>query len=552
MHDKHLDCQEMYHPVMVLYSIGHNFSFQLDIPQKLKEWSEDFPNEQFLNNSQLLTSLQEDLDKHFANFGEQFKFQESASSSEDHSMTALQELNASIIGMFTSPELATAIYADYNRLTETCCNPSGYNSFMPLCVSPTTTEGLIYYLKKFVPPDENLEHLSESKLHEMYLTYTPTKSVMSLSCNTTPNCGVCLQDKTIRVQCYHCGSGQCSKCPMNALSFPQLHITDRHMFCNTCAELLHQECTDLWMEKAVSLIQDGSIPAALGSMTMAVYAGGSCDTQIFGCLKAMYRKGYSLAALPMMVNLIQTSTIPNLLVQARYYLANMLQYIARKDCPENGKDNLFFLSAAAIAFTRESIYSDQTQSSIDLPLLPQLQQETQSSLDQRQLSLLSTYEDLWHANKWEELLDVIGRGKSTSCTDVEGISVLKKFIAEKQDSDIAEEEERNVLLFLRGKLCIFEGRYSEGVEHIESAIWTHHSPTCLQRDATALMISILPKCTSINNPKALLNASTLLEEPAENISSRIRTLVFAETFEPLKNMLARSLTILCTDAKTKS
>ncbi len=524
------------------FSTGHKFSFPLDIPQKLKEWSENYPNEQFLNNSQLLASLQEDLDKYFSNFN---KIQENEFSPEDHSMTALQELLASISSMCTSPELAAAIYADYNRLTEICGNSSGYNSFMPLCVSPTTKKGLIYCLKKFVPPDENLRDLSESELHEIYLTYTPTKSVTPRRHKASPpGCGVCLQDKSIRVKCYHCGSGQCSECPMSALSFPQLHITDRHTFCSTCVELLQQECTNLWMEKAASLIQNGSIPAVLRCMTMAVYAGGSCDTQMLECLKAMYKKGHSLAALPMMVSLIQTCTIPNLLVQAHYYLAKMLQYIARENCVENGKDHLFFLSAAAIAFTRESICSDQTQSSIDLSLLPQLQHEIESSLEQRQVSLLSTYEDFWRANKWEELLDRIGKGKCTSYTDVEGIKVLKKFIAEKQNSDIKEEEERNVLLFLRGKLCIFEGKYSEGVEHIESAIWTYHSPTCLQNDTAALMISILPKCMSLNNPKAVLNASTLLEGSTENISSRIATLVSAETFElepPLKNMLARSL-----------
>lgn len=245
-------------------------------------------------------------------------------------MNAFEELLACINGLLTNPELAFIAYAEYNRFSE---NSSGYNSFVPLCISPTTKEGLLLYLQKFVAPDESLEHLNEDKLLELYSSYTPQKVVKILSHDAiaSSKCFVCSQTKSMHVRCYYCGSGQCSDCPVRTLSFPQLHITEKHVFCSACIELLHQECADLWLEKATSFIQEESIYAALGCMTMATYSGGNSDTKIFKCLKALYKKGFALAALPLMVNLIQTCTNPELLVQARYFLDNMLQYIARKN-----------------------------------------------------------------------------------------------------------------------------------------------------------------------------------------------------------------------------
>lgn len=523
--------------------VGANFSFQLDIPQKLKEWSENFPREKILSDNETLESLQKELDKHCDIFSRQIPLQDQASSPEKNFMTAFEELIACINAFLTNPELASATYADYNRLVENSCNPSGYNTFMPLCVLPTTKQGFLHYLRKFVAPDEKLEHLSKSELRELYLSFTPQKAIEIPSHeNASSSSSVCLHNKSMDVRCYYCGSGQCSECPVNTLSFPQLHITDKHVFCSACVELLHQECTDLWLEKAISLIQEESIHAALGCMTMAVYSGGNSDTKIFKCLKALYKNGFSLAALPLTVNFINTCTDADLLVQARYFLANMLQYVSRKNCPEDSKDNLFFLLASAIAFTPESIYNGQIHSSINIPNLPRLQQEVQSSLDQRQLNLLSAYKQFWHEKSWTKLMNYFRKG---GCfVDAENYEVLKKFITDMQTSDIKEEEERNVFLFLRGILSINEGRLSEGVENIECAIWNHHSPTCLQQQAVVVMIKTLPQCLSIDDSKTLLNAGILLEYSAGKISSRIANLVFAMAFElepPSKNMFARGI-----------
>ena len=522
--------------------------FQLDIPQKLKEWSENFPSEKILSENETFESLQQELNMLVGIGNRQIPLKAPASSQENNVMNAFEELMACINGLLTNPELAFFAYADYNRFSENSCNPSGYNSFVPLCISPTTKEGLLHYLGKFVAPNESLEELSESELLELYSRYTPQKAVKIPSHEiASTNCSICSQNKTMHVRCYYCGSGQCSECPVNTLSFPQLHITEKHVFCNACVELLHQECTDLWLEKATSHIQGESIYAALGCMSMAVYSGGKCDTKIFKCIKALYKKGFSLAALPPMVNLIQTCTNTELLIQARYFLANMLQYIARKNCPENGRDNLFFLLASATAFNPESIYDGQVHSSIDLPNLPRLQKEVQSGLDQRQLSLLSEYKRLWHAESYRELFNFLGKEKSAPFIDAESNEVLKKFITDRQTNDINNEEERNVLLFLRGMLSINEGKYSEGVEDIETAIWNHHSPPFLQQEAVTLMIRILPNCLSVDDPKALLNAGTLLESSAGKVSSRISNLVFAMAFElepPLKNMLARGILTL--------
>lgn len=155
--------------------VGANFSFQLDIPQKLKEWSENFPREKILSDNETLESLQKELDKHCDIFSRQVPLQDQASSPEKNFMTAFEELIACINALLTNPELASATYADYNRLVENSCNPSGYNTFMPLCVLPTTKQGFLHYLRKFVAPDEKLEHLSKSELHELYLSFTPQK-----------------------------------------------------------------------------------------------------------------------------------------------------------------------------------------------------------------------------------------------------------------------------------------------------------------------------------------------------------------------------------------
>lgn len=465
-------------------------------------------------------------------------------------MNAYQELQACIRALLANPELVSSVYADYNRLTETCKNPCGYNSFVPLGdISLANKEDFVFYLKKFVLPDENIENLSESELRKLYSTYTPHKTlqISDHSIKEPSNCIVCSQGIATNM-CYYCGNGHCLKCPIQSFAFPQLSITDKHFFCSLCVDKLHQECTGLWIQKADTLIQNGSlsdIHASLGCLTMAAYTGGSCES-MFKCLKSLYKSGHSMVALPLMINLIQVCTDKDLLVKARYFLANMLQFIARKDSAENSTDNLFFLLAAASAYEPESIYSE-CDSSIDLPNLPRLKQEVTADLDQRQASLLSNLKKSWNDRNWTELLRLTGKG-SDCFIDVESDTVLTKFIAEKQsDHTISwDEQERYVFAFLRGKLSINQGKFSEGMELIEIAIWNHSSPQCLEKEAVALMIRILPNCLSTNNPKPLLNANSLLQGSTESIPIRIARLVFASDFDlepPLKNLQARSLNL---------
>lgn len=519
--------------------IGAKFSFPLDIPQKLKEWEESFPSEKILSDKELRESLQNELDKYINIFDHQIP---QVSVPEGTAMNALEEFMVSINALLTNPEIACAAYASYNRLSEGSCNPAVYNSFVPLCIKPTTKEGLRYCLSQFVAPDENLEHLNERELSEQYSNYVPRKEVkIPNHGDTFPSSCVCLQGKTIRSRCFYCGKGLCSKCPVKTLSFPQLSITGKHVFCGACAELMHQECTDLWLDEAIQHVQKDSVHAALGCITMAILSGGKCDIKMFKCLKAFYKKGFSLTALPLMVNFIQNCTNAELLVQARFFLASMLQYIARKNCSENGKDNLFFLLASARAFTPESIYNGKS-SSIDFPNLPRLQQEVQSSLDKRQSRILSEYKDMWDEENWPDLFNAIRRKEKFCFINAESNEVFKKFITDvKAGDDIREEEKRNVFLFLRAVLDINEKQFSEGVEKIETAIWNHHSPVLLQQEAVALMIQILPHCLSTRDSKALLNANTLLDSSSEKLSSRIANLAFAMAFElkpPTENILS--------------
>ena len=125
------------------FLLGGRFSFPLDVSQKLKEWSQDFPNEQILTSSQVLTSLQEEIDKQ--NLNDAFKVKKQISSKEQLT-DPFEELKMCINSLFTNPKFAAVAYTEYNRLSNSCCNPVNYNSFMPLSgILPATREDLIFF-----------------------------------------------------------------------------------------------------------------------------------------------------------------------------------------------------------------------------------------------------------------------------------------------------------------------------------------------------------------------------------------------------------------------
>ena len=335
------------------------------------------------------------------------------------------------------------------------------------------------------------------------------------------NCGQCASAFSLvsrsRHACASCERKFCKRCPIPLMKAPRIGINVPKPICRECTTTLNQKDAEDWITKAQELMKNQSHKAAMACMLMAVHSTEVVPLQhLMNMAKELISQGFQEQGL-VILSLLHEQADLNDNIKVYLHTVKALQEIVSKP-GKSWRDRWLLTLLAQQGSLLAGQALELSDSSIDVPdlsrkskelvlLVTEIESEKEKEYNSMVKCSLTNLKKAWESRDLTEMFSIVTESLQVN-EDVlivsngrePAITALGKFLDEKKGFlPRMMADDCCALSFFQGYLQIQNQNTQQGLDCIETAVWSGHHNKWLCEAAIPIVISQLHKHPSMKD-----------------------------------------------------